>query len=72
MKLNYPTAGIFLNCRKVAEQKLDETEDIEVIAVTLEEAIDMIMDNRICCNSSAHGIFKAQRLLGNSEGNCTE
>ena len=57
---------IFLaqNCRKVAGQQLDETEELTVELVPLEEAVDMVMDNRICCNSSAHGILRAARMLG--------
>ena len=52
------------NCRKVSSQKLDETEELNVMVVPFEEAIQMVMDNRICCNSSAHGILKVARMLG--------
>lgn len=51
------------DCRKVAEQKLDATEQLDVMVVPLQKAIDMIMTNEICCNSSAHGILKAALLL---------
>ena len=52
------------NCHKVAEQKLDATEQLDVMVIPLQKAIDMIMTNEICCNSSAHGILKAARILG--------
>lgn len=52
------------NCRKVSNQSLDATEDLEVMVVPLAKAIDMVMSNEIKCNSSAHGILKAARMLG--------
>lgn len=52
------------NCQKVSRQRLDATEELEVMIVPLEKAIDMVMTNEICCNSSALGILKAARLLG--------
>ena len=52
------------NCRKVSEQKLDATEELNVMVIPFQEAIDMVMDNRICCNSSAHGILRVARMLG--------
>lgn len=55
------------NCRKVAEQHLDATEELEVLLIPLEEAIEMILSNEICCNSSAHGILKAAYLLHEGE-----
>ena len=57
---------IFLarNCRKVAPQHLDATEELTVELVPLEQAVDMVMTNEICCNSSAHGILRAARMLG--------
>ena len=56
---------IFLarNCRKVAQQHLDETEELTVELVPLERAVDMVMSNEICCNSSAHGILRAARMV---------
>ena len=56
---------IFLarNCRKVAPQHLDETEELTVELVPLERAVDMVMTNEICCNSSAHGILRAARMV---------
>lgn len=52
------------HCRKVSQQKLDETEDLEVLVVPLKQAVDMVMNGEICCNSSAHGILWAARKLG--------
>jgi len=52
------------NCRKVAEQHLDATEDIEVLIVPLNKAVDMVMNGEISVDSSAHGILKIARLLG--------
>ena len=56
---------IFLarNCRKVALQQLDATEELTVELVPLSKAVDMVMTNEICCNSSAHGILRAARML---------
>lgn len=52
-----------LDCKKVAGQTLDETEELDVLAVPLAQAADMVMRNEIRCNSSAHGILRAARLL---------
>lgn len=52
------------NCKRVSGQKLDETEELEVLVVPMEEAIEMVMRNEIKCNSSAHGILRAARMLG--------
>lgn len=52
------------NCKRVSEQKLDETEELDVLVVPFEEAIEMVMRNIIKCNSSAHGILRAARMLG--------
>lgn len=51
------------NCKKVAEQKLDATEDLDVIIIPLAEAVDWVMSNKICCNSSAHAILKVARMI---------
>ena len=50
--------------RKVSEQKLDTTEMLEPLVLPLEEAVEMVLSNEICVNSTAHGILKAARLLG--------
>jgi len=52
------------NCRKVSEQKLDETEDLKVMVFPFQRAVDMVMTNEICCNSSAHGILRVARQIG--------
>lgn len=49
---------------KVSGQHLDATEEIEVLVMPLEQAVSMVMDNEICCNSSAHGILWAARKYG--------
>ena len=56
---------IFLarDCRKVAGQHLDETEELTVELVPMEKAVELVMTNEICCNSSAHGILRAARML---------
>lgn len=56
---------IFLarDCRKVAGQQLDETEELTVELVPMEKAVELVMTNEICCNSSAHGILRAARML---------
>ena len=60
------TMHIFLakECEKVSEQHLDKTEHLDLIIVPLEKAVDMVMKNEICCNSSAHGILRAARMIG--------
>lgn len=57
---------IFLakECVKTAEQHLDKTEKVDVLIVPLTQAVDMVIDNRITCNSSARGIFQAARIMG--------
>lgn len=52
-----------MNCKKIAEQSLDKTEELEVMVVPVEKAIEMVMNNEIKCNSSAHGILKVARML---------
>ena len=56
-------------CRKVADQNLDSTEDIEVMVVPMNKAVEMIMSNEICCNSSVHGIMKAFYMTNNKNNN---
>lgn len=52
------------HCRKVSGQQLDATEELETLVLPLERAVEMVMNNEICCNSSAHGILRAARMLG--------
>ena len=60
------TMHIFLarDCVKVSEQHLDKTEHMDLIIVPLEKAVNMVMNNEIRCNSSAHGILRAARIMG--------
>lgn len=52
-----------MNCKKIAEQSLDKTEELDVIVMPFEKAIEKVMTNEIKCNSSAHGILKVARML---------
>ena len=61
---NYMHLYFANHCRKVSEQHLDATEEIEVLVLPLKQAVSMVMENKICCNSSAHGILWAARTLG--------
>ena len=61
---NYMHIYFANHCRKVSGQNLDATEKLDVLVVPLKQAVDMVMDNEICCNSSAHGILRVARLLG--------
>lgn len=54
-------------CKKISEQKLDETEEIEVLLVSLNEAVEMVMNNIICCNSSAAAILKVATLMSQNK-----
>ena len=56
---NYMHIYFANHCKKVSEQHLDATEDV----VPFEKAIEMVMNNEICCNSSAHGILRVARML---------
>lgn len=51
------------DCKKVRSQQLDTNERIEVMKVALEDAVDLVMENQINANSSAHLILKAARML---------
>ena len=53
-----------MNCKKVSNQKLDGTEELDVLVLDIKEAVEMVMRNEIKCNSSAHAILKTARLLG--------
>ena len=61
---NYMHIYFANHCKKVSEQHLDVTEELDVIVVPFEQAIEMVMSNEICCNSSAYGILKVARILG--------
>lgn len=61
---NYMHIYFANHCHKVSEQHLDATEELEVLLVPLRQAVDMVMNNEICCNSSAHGILRVARMRG--------
>ena len=61
---NYMHLYFANHCRKVSEQHLDPTEELDVLVVPLKQAVEMVMNNEICCNSSAHGILWAAKNLG--------
>lgn len=51
------------NCRRAGEQHLDENEHVEVLKVSLEAAVEMVMGGVINANSTAHLILKVARIL---------
>ena len=61
---NYMHIYFANHCRKVSGQQLDATEELDVLVMPLRKAVDLVMNNEICCNSSAHGILRVTRLLG--------
>lgn len=61
---NYMHIYFANHCRKVSGQHLDATEELDVLLVPMGQAVEMVMDNEICCNSSAHGILRVARMLG--------
>lgn len=61
---NYMHIYFANHCRKISGQHLDATEELEVLVMPLRQAVEMVMNNEICCNSSAHGILWAARRLG--------
>lgn len=61
---NYMHIYFANHCRKVSGQHLDATEEVDVLLMPLGQAVDMVMNNEICCNSSAHGILRVARLCG--------
>ena len=67
---DYPTkdtnvVNIFLakNIRKVSEQKLEVSEDIEFEFIPLKKAIEMCTINKIKVNGTIAGLFLAERAL---------
>lgn len=61
---NYMHIYFANHCHKVSGQHLDATEELDVLLMPLEQAVDMVMSNEICCNSSAHGILRVARMFG--------
>lgn len=60
---NYMHIYLARDCVKVSGQNLDATEELDVVVMPFSKAVDMVMRNEICCNSSAHGILKAARII---------
>lgn len=61
---NYMHIYFANHCHKVSGQHLDATEELDVLITPLDQAVEMVMSNKICCNSSAHGILRVARVLG--------
>ncbi len=59
------TMHLFLakDCVKVSKQHLDQNEHLEVVKVSLQDAVDMVMKGSINANSSAHLILKVARMM---------
>lgn len=51
------------NCVRVCGQHLDIAEHLDVMLVDLKTAVDMVMRGEIRCNSSAHAILMAARMM---------
>ncbi len=51
------------DCVKTSSQHLDENEHLDVMAVSLEDAVEMVMSGFINANSTAHLILKVERIL---------
>ena len=52
------------DCQRVSAQHLDENEHLDVIPVSLEAAVEMVMSGVITANSTAHLILKVARMMG--------
>ncbi len=59
------TMHLFLamNCEQKSSQHLDTNERIEVLKMSLSDAVSMVMNGKINANSSAHAILKVDRLM---------
>lgn len=57
---------MYLACggEKVAEQSLDETEDVEVVLYTLDEVKELVLQNKIVQSLHVTAIFYALNRLG--------
>lgn len=51
------------NCVKVSNGDPDAAEEINVLRIPLKTAVDMVMNNKINCSSSAHAILMTARKL---------
>ncbi len=58
------TMHLFLarDCEYVSSQDLDQNEQLELIMVPFDMAVDMVMSGKINANSSAHAILKVSEL----------
>ena len=61
---NYLHMYIATGGEKVAEQKLDETEDVEVVIYTIDEVKQLLKENKIVQSLHATCIFYALNKLG--------
>ncbi|MBD0368225.1 MAG: NUDIX hydrolase [Flavisolibacter sp.] len=61
---NYMHMFLAVEGEKVAEQSLDETEDLEVMLVTLQEVKDLVRLNKILQSLHVNCIFYALEKLG--------
>lgn len=51
------------DCRQEGDQHLDPNEHIDVMAVSLETAVEMVMSGIINANSTAHLILKVAQMM---------
>lgn len=61
---NYMHMFIARGGKKVADQKLDDTEDVEVLICSIEEVKEMLRENRIVQSLHSTCIFYALEKLG--------
>ena len=52
------------DCVKVSGQHLDDNEHLDLLTVSLEAAVEMVMGGIINANSTAHLILKVARMMG--------
>ena len=52
------------NATPTTTQHLDPNEHLEVMKVSLKDAVDMVMEGKINANSTAHLILKVARMTG--------
>jgi len=52
------------DCKRVDRQHLDQNEHLEVMRVSLEAAVEMVMSGIIHANSTAHLVLKVARIIG--------
>jgi ADP-ribose pyrophosphatase len=61
---NYTEMFMAKGGRKVADQKLDHNEEIEIVLVTIDELIDLLMEQKIVQSVHANCIFFSLMKLG--------